>query len=287
MTTTTETAATTETPAAVVETATPAPNGESLLNTANIEKEVEASIQNDWLPEKFQVKDADGNLDEAASARKLAESYVALEKHKGALSQAPATPDDYKIDPPKDADGNAIEGVDMEQFTSDPLFKSIAAKAHAANVTNEQLQLFVSEYLALVPQLVQANQQLTIEEASAELSAVWADKATFDQNLANAAKAVQGFGAEADDVPGSRARLDKKFGNDPDFMALMATIGAEMREDKLPSSGAMTSQVDVESLMKSEAYWQKNHPDHARIKAQVDAYHVRKHGTAQRGRARG
>lgn len=264
-------AETTETP---VETGT-------LLDKAVTQDAPIATSETDWLPEKFQVKNADGVLDESASARKLAESYKALEQHKGALTNAPATPDDYTIEAPKGEDGKPL--YDIGEFTSDPLFKDLASKAHELGVSNEQMQLFVNRYLELAPELIQANEQLTQQEASSELSKLWTNEQTFNSNIAKAQKAVMGFGAEADDVPGSRSRLNQKFGNDPDFLALMANIGAEMKEDKLPNEVSVSSTLDVEALMKSEAYWQKNHPDHERVKSQVQNYYQRKHGNIKHG----
>ncbi len=83
----------------------------------------------DWLPEKFRVM-KDDKLDEAASARKLAESYKALEQHKGPLP--PAAPEEYTIAPLTDAEGNPVEGVNVDEFTADPMYKSFAAEAPQA-----------------------------------------------------------------------------------------------------------------------------------------------------------
>lgn len=238
----------------------------------------------DWMPEKFRVVGAEGKLDEAASARKLADSYKALEAHKGTLPAVPATPEDYKIEPPKGADGTPMPAEVIEAFTGDPLFKAFAKDAHAAGLTNDQLQFVVDRYLTVAPQLLAENQKLSLDEASAELSALWKDEATFKANLASSLKAVNGFGAEAADMPGSRARLTEKFGNDPDFIAFAASVAAEMKEDgDTPHVGAgLSTDSDVEALQKGEAYWNKNHPDHAKVKAQVDAFYTKKFGDKRR-----
>lgn len=237
--------------------------------------------EHDWLPEKFRVM-VDGKLDEAASARKLAQSYTALEAHKGPIPAAPATPDDYTIEPPKGADGKPIE-FDMAEFTGDPLFKGFATKAHAAGLTNEQMQFVIGEYLTIAPELMNADKALSLEEARTELQTIWKDDASMQANLAGVRKAIHAFGAEADDVPGSRARLMEKYGRDPDFIAFSATVAKELKEDSAPAATHVASEVDVESLMKSPAYWDKNSPDHARIKAQVDTHFARRYGnTAHR-----
>lgn len=242
--------------------------------------------EHDWLPEKFRVMGEDGKLDEAASTRKLAESYQALERHKGPLSAAPASPEDYKIEAPKDAEGNPIEipGLDMAEFTADPLFKNMAAEAHKLGVTNEQLQFFVGKYLTTVPELLVANQQLELAEAREELRQLWKDDVAMQRGTTDAVRAINGFGGEADDVPGSRARLMQKYGRDPDFIAFAASVAKDMNEDRPPGgSGLAAGDLDVEALQKSEAYWNKNHPDHTATKSKVETYYAKKYGNTPRG----
>lgn len=234
--------------------------------------------ENDWLPEKFRVM-VDGKLDEAASARKLAQSYTALEAHKGAIPQVPATAADYVIEAPKGADGKPLE-FDMAEFTGDPLFKGFATEAHAAGLTNDQMQFVIGKYLTIAPELMNADKALSLEEARAELGTIWKDDASMNANLLGVRKAIHAFGAEAEDVPGSRSRLMEKYGRDPDFIAFAASVSKELAEDKAPGAVSAPSDVDVESLMKSPAYWDKNSPDHVRIKAQVDTHFARKHGNA-------
>lgn len=231
----------------------------------------------DWLPEKFRVNGEDGALDEAASARKLAESYKALEAHKGPLPQAPATPEDYTLAAPEGADAEGFAA-----FTGDELFKGFAKDAHALGMTNEQLQFVTERYLKLAPELMAADQSLTADAAKAELAKVWTDDKAMADNLSNVVRAINGFGAQADDVPGSRSRLMEKYGTDPDFIAFAASVAKEMGEDKLPAATSMARGEDVEALQASEAYWKPEHPDHARVKRQVSEYYARKHGTQPR-----
>lgn len=267
--------------------------GDSLLNAAAAAGEqggegattttAADGADTDWLPEKFRVNDAEGKLDQAASARKLAESYKALEAHKGPLPQAPATPEDYKLEAPKDAEGKPVEGIDFDAFVADPLFKGFAKDAHAAGLSNEQMQFVVAKYLDLAPQLLQADTGLSADEAKAALLKLWPDDATLSQNLSGAVRAIRGFGGEADDMPGSRKSLMEKFGSDPDFIAFASRIAGEMKEDQLPASGTSTTgEHDIQALQASEAYWKPEHPDHGKVKAQVDAYYRSKHGTAPR-----
>lgn len=235
-----------------------------------------------WLPEKFRVTKDDGTIDEAASARKLAESYRKLEAHKGPLPAAPETPSDYQVGEVKDKDGNPRDPEIVRGFVEDPLFKSFTERAHAAGLTNDQLTFAVSEYLNIAGDLIQADQQLTLAEAKAELETIWTDESSMRRNLQSVERAIQGFGAEADDVPGSRARLLAKYGRDPDFIAFAASVATEMQEDRLQMQPAASSDADIDALQKSPAYWDPNHPEHAITKQKVATYYAKKYGTAKR-----
>lgn len=231
---------------------------------------------NAWLPEKFRVTKEDGTLDEAASSRKLAESYAALEKHKGPLSQAPESPEAYELKV------EGLEGEAVEQFKADPMFQDFAKAMHAAGLSNDQLNAVVSRYIEAAPQLLAANEQLSIEEAKAELSKVWQTDGAMQSGIAASRKVIETFGAQAEDVAGSQARLLAKYGKDPDFIAFTGAIGAELKEDRPVSSASAASAADIESLMKGEAYWKPEHPDHTKVKEQVSAHFARQHGTRKR-----
>lgn len=280
--TTTDTAAASTTDPAATPTDPPATTGDQGSLLAPGDPATAAATGDDWLPEKFRVNGEDGALDEAASARKLAESYKALEAHKGPLPQVPATPEDYTLEAPKDAEGKPVEGIDFEAFTADPLFKAFAKDAHAKGLTNEQLQFVTDKYLQLAPELFAADAGLSVDEAKAELGKLWPDEATMQSNLAGVVKAINAFGGEAEDVPGSKARLMEKYGRDPDFIAFAANIAGELKEDRLPNGEAIGGEQNIEALQKSKAYWDANHPDHARVKAQVSEFYTKKHGTKRR-----
>ncbi len=230
------------------------------------------------IPEKYQVKRDDGTLDADASWAKMIDGHEALQRRFGAGDLAPEKVEDYKLEAPTSADGKPIEGLDFEAFTSDPLFQGFKERAHAEKLTNKQLQFVTNEYLQLAPELMKANAELSTVEAKAELGKLWTDEAVFNKNLQSVSRAIQGFGGEAADMPGSRTRLFEKFGNDPDFIAFAAKVAGEMGEDKVPVAG-QPGEVDIEALMKSEAYWKPEHPDHASVKAKVDDFHARKYGT--------
>ncbi|HDS1091581.1 TPA: hypothetical protein UL918_000039 [Stenotrophomonas maltophilia] len=241
-----------------------------------------------WLPEKYRVKvDGKDEIDFQASARKLGEGYKALEAKlgSGATGTVPESADGYQLTVPTDAEGKAlIEGVDLEDFKGDPIYKDLAAKAHAKGISNEAMQFFVGEYLQFAPQLFEANLQLGADEARQTLSAVWKDEAAMKSGLHNAARAAQGFAAPAGQ-PGNYDNVMQKFGNDPDFLALMASIGKEMGEDKPISSDPVAAadwQDQVDALKANPAYMDKSHPQHASVVRQVGELYQKRYGNQQR-----
>lgn len=241
-----------------------------------------------WLPEKYRVKvDGKDEIDFQASARKLGEGYKALEAKlgSGATGTVPENPDSYQLAVPTDAEGKAlVEGVDLQDFMADPIYKDLAAKAHAKGISNEAMQFFVGEYLQFAPQLFEANLQLGADEARQTLSAVWKDDAAMKAGLASAARAAQGFAAPAGQ-PGNYDNVMQKFGNDPDFLALMASIGKEMGEDKPISSDPVAAadwQDQVDALKANPAYMDKSHPQHASVVRQVSDMYQKRYGTHQR-----
>lgn len=241
-----------------------------------------------WLPEKYRVKvDGKDEIDFQASARKLGEGYKALEAKlgSGATGTVPENPDSYQLTVPTDSEGKPlVEGVDLQEFMADPMYKALATKAHAAGISNEQMNFFVGEYLQMAPQLFEANLQLGADEARQTLSAVWKDDAAMNAGLASAARAAQGFAAPAGQ-PGNYDNVMQKFGNDPDFLALMASIGKEMGEDKPISSDPVAAadwQDQVDALKANPAYMDKSHPQHASVVRQVSDMYQKRYGTQQR-----
>lgn len=243
-----------------------------------------AGKETDWLPSKFRVNVAGSDqLDLDASARKLATSYAELEKTRPS-GTVPATAGEYKLEVPKDADGKElVQGADLEAFIGDPLFKGLAEKAHALGISNETMQFFVGEYLQFMPALLEANGQISSEDAAKALRAVWTDDAEFNSGLQRAARAAQGFGSEPG-KPGSFDSLMAKFGNDPDFLAFAARIGAEMGEDKPISADPAAEQdwqAQVDEIRANPAYMDAKHPQHKQLSQKMEQLYQRRYGTRQ------
>lgn len=263
-------------------------DGGSLLDGVNAEGAAKTDAPKplaERIPEKYRVTGADGNLDEAASMAKLMDGYDHLSKKlgTGATESAPASPDDYKLEL-LNAEGKPRDDIDIEQFTGDPMFKGFAKGAHEQGLTNKQLNWIVGRYLEVAPQLVAANAELSKEEAQQELGKLWSDEASFKTGIGSAVRAMKAYGGQAEDMPGSYARLHEKYGRDPDFLAFAASIGREVGEDRPPGGDAAggVGEGDIESLQKSEAYWNANHADHSRTKAKVDEFYARKYGNKRR-----
>lgn len=226
------------------------------------------------IPEKYQVKLADGTLDVDASLAKLLDGHGALQKKLGAGPEI-KSPADYKLE--------LGDGVDVAAFTADPMFQDFAKEAHEKGLSNEQLNWAVGRYLKTAGDLIAADADLSVEEAKAELSKLWPEPSAFTAGLQSSLRAIGSYGGQADDAPGSKARLQAKFGRDPDFIAFSAAIGAELREDR-PAADAMgiSSGADIDALMKGEAYWKPEHPDHEKVKAKVTEFYAKQHGTKKR-----
>lgn len=246
-----------------------------------------AGEENSWLPEKYRVRvEGKDDIDFQASARKLGEGYKALEAKlgSGATGTVPATADDYQLTVPTDAEGKAlVDGVDLEDFKADPIYKDLAAKAQAKGISNEAMQFFVGEYLQFAPQLFEANLQLGADEAKQALSTIWKDDPAMKAGLQRAARAAQGFAAPAGQ-PGNYDNVMQKFGNDPDFLALMASIGKEMGEDK-PISSDPVAQADwqeqVDEIRANPAYADKSHPQHKALMQKMEGLYQRRYGSQQ------
>lgn len=225
----------------------------------------------EFIPEKFQIKNEAGELDVEASARKMSESYAHLEKKNGSGEGAPKTADDYNVTPPE-----SLKDLDVK---SDPEMQEFLSKAQKAGISQAQLDVVMSEYFRMAPLLAAGGVALTQEAATADLKKSWATDADFKRNthLAYSATsaAVERSGVSMDEV--EKAGL----GNNPVFLRLMASLGAEFQEDIAPGGTVHKSfgEEDVRQLETSEAYANPKHPDHERVSKQVKSWYDRKYGT--------
>ena len=216
------------------------------------------------IPDKYIVKREDGSTDWEASALKQAQGYGELAKRLGQGEAPPQTPEGYAPELP--------QGVSMEQLKTDPLFAGFLKGAHAVGLNNKQVSYLLGEFQQRV-QLMN-DQAADPAVAEAELGKVWQTPQQMQRGLQGAYRGTHAFAADQEHAQ----RLEKKFGSDPDFIRLMAKVGSELGEDRLPEGGLTQVETEsLESLRRSEAYNNSKHPDHAKTVAKVNALYAKKH----------
>lgn len=214
-----------------------------------------------WLPEKFRVMN-EGKLDVEASSKKLAESYTNLEKVR---TQAPAKPDEYQFTPPEQFKDLQLDPEGQKAFRE---------RAHKAGLSQSQFEFVMGEYFELVPSVLNAAAKMSADEARSELQKVWQSPAELQANMGAAERAVSMMPADLQE------QIRQKYGTDPVFWQFAAQFGKETREDRPPSAGGGGAPpvTDVEAVMRSEAYRNPKHPDHARVSQQVQEFFNKRHG---------
>jgi hypothetical protein len=209
------------------------------------------------IPEKFIVKNEKGEVDQAASAAKVADAYAKLEKKLGEGNR-PKTAADYKMPELPEALKDAkLDTAMNEQFR---------AEAHRAGLSQSQFEFVMGKYLDLAPQLVDGAASLKAEDAVAELKTAWGK-----DYQANAANAWRGMTQIAQVAGLTVDQVEAELGNSPAFNRIMAAVGAQMREDQsinTSGQGAGTSNIaDAAALQSSPAFRDTKHPEHAQTVA--------------------
>ena len=214
------------------------------------------------IPEKYLVKREDGTTDWEASALKQAQGYQALSQKLG-TDAPPKSPEDYAPELPN--------GVTMEALKTDPMFAGFLKGAHAKGLSNSQVSYVLAEFQQRVQMMTEQAADPSIAEA--ELGKVWQTPQQMERGLQGAYRGTHAFAADQEHA----ARLDKKFGSDPDFIRLMAKVGAELGEDKLPGGGLTQVETEsLETLRRSEAYTNPKHPEHSVTVAKVKALYAKR-----------
>lgn len=246
----------------------------SVLGTGKTAPEATPS---EFIPEKYHVKGADGELDVQASAQKLAEAYGHLSKKMGGDGAPPASADAYEIAVPDEIKGTLEEkGIDIK---ADPEIKDFLGRAHAAGMTQAQIDVVMGEYFKLAPQIANGSMILDQRAATDQLKEVWSTDADFNRNTHLAytatAAAIERAGVSMEEVEAAG------LGNNPVFLRLMAALGSEFQEDNAPGGTVHKSfgEDDITKLETSEAYSNPKHPDHDKVSKQVKAWYDRKYGT--------
>ena len=221
----------------------------TVLSTGN-DSSIETAI-----PEKFKVTTEDGSVDYKATVAKMNESYSYLEKKVGTGEVAPKSVDEYKLE---------REDFDFEEFKADESNKEFLTEAHKHGITNKQLDFLISEYDKRAVNLVSNSSQIDTDTTVQTLQSDWGDK--YEANIFNAVKAARACGITDEQIN------NPLIGNNVAFIKMAAYFGSQMTEDKPVSNGTPVN-VDIQSLMRSEAFFNPKHPDHKSVKAQIDSYY--------------
>lgn len=207
------------------------------------------------VPDKFKVTTEDGSVDYKATVAKLTESYSYLEKKVGTGDVAPKSVDEYKIE---------REDFDFETFKADESNKAFLSEAQKQGITNKQLDFLIQEYDKRAVDLVSTSSQFDTDQTVQSLQQEWGSN--YESNIFSAIKAAKSAGLTEEQIN------DPTIGNNVAIIKALSYFGSQMTEDKPVTSGTAV-QTDVQSLMRSEAFFNPKHPDHKSVKAQVDAYY--------------
>lgn len=222
----------------------------------------------DFVPEKYRVFGEDESFNLEASAKKMSEGYSSLEKRLGGDDIPPESPEGYKLD--AESFG---EGFDADAFMSDEKTQSFLKSMHAKGMTNSQVQEVLNYGLnEWAPSLMEGNQALSEQECTEALKEVWSSDAEFNTQVGHAARALKEVAGEEFDT------LMGKYGNDPDFIKIMAQFGREMGEDVPPNETDIPAGETLDDLMHSEAYSDPKHKDHEKVSAKVRSMFEKKFG---------
>lgn len=234
---------------------------------AVIDSATPSTTSSDWMPEKFRVT-SDAGVDWEASSRRLAESYSELERRMGnPVDRPPKSGDEYLLTVPEEI---------AEGFEESDMLKSFRARALEANLTQKQFDFMMGMYFEIAPRLVHGAFEVDRQSTEAELRQTWPSEREYQESVRNAWAAWEGFAAPAD-----RGRANE-IGNHPVIIRLLARVGAEMREGGgIPVDAVGGATPDVQSLLRSDAYLNQSHPDHASVSAKVRAYYQRTAGNRE------
>lgn len=221
----------------------------TVLSTGN-DSSIETAI-----PEKFKVTAEDGSVDYKATVAKMNESYSYLEKKVGTGEVAPKSVDEYKLE---------REDFDFEEFKADESNKEFLSEAHKHGITNKQLDFLLSEYDKRAVDLVSNSSQIDTDTTVQTLQSDWGDK--YEANIFNAVKAARACGITDEQIN------NPLIGNNVAFIKMASYFGSQMTEDKPINNGTPVN-VDIQSLMRSDAFFNVKHPDHKSVKAQIDSYY--------------
>lgn len=222
------------------------------------------------IPEKFVVKTADGQVDHAATALKLArDGYLPLEKRLGSGDVPPKTAQEYAVNVPQ----ALAEKIKAEDLVKAPDFQEFMGKMHGLGLSQKQMDGVTAELLQRGVSMREQNAVMDEAECVAALKQQdgWKTDTEYRANIRNAFRAAETYG----DVNA----ILKDYGNDPRIVSLLAKVGAELNEDTQASPEAQAQIMETaDTLMSSKAYLDPNDPQHRATVEKVSALMAR-HGS--------
>ncbi|HFG6953840.1 hypothetical protein [Acinetobacter baumannii] len=179
-------------------------------------------------------------------------------------SVVPESIDDYKVD---------IEGFNFDEFKAIPENQEFLERARAAGFDGEKLNFLLGEYNQLLPKLMEQTAALDAEGCVQAMKEVWQGDTDKNFGFAHAAaqNAIQNGILTLEEVN------SPEFGNNPLVLKMAAYFGQQLQEDTPPSNTQQSGGESVQSLMRSEAYMDPTHQDHARVYAEVQKWHEKQY----------
>lgn len=180
------------------------------------------------------------------------------------LNGAPESIDKYDVN---------VEGFNYDEFKAIPENQAFLERAREAGMDNNALSFMMSEYNQLIPNLMQANAALENEACIEHMTDVWgADtSANFGYAQAAANNAIQNGILTAEEVN------SPEFGNNPLVLKMAAYFGQQLNEDTPLQNTQQKGTETIEQLMRSDAYGDAKHPDHASTTQKVQAWYQKQH----------
>ena len=172
------------------------------------------------------------------------------------VSTVPESIDGYEVN---------VDGFDYEEFKAIPENKEFLERAREAGLDSKSLNFLLGEYNQLIPNLMAGNAALDNEACITAMKESWGEQTDSNFKFAQAAanNVIQNGILTAEEVN------SPEFGNNPLVLKMAAYFGQQLQEDTPPSNTQQNGALDVQSLMKSEAYLNASHPDHKRVYEQV------------------
>lgn len=159
-------------------------------------------------------------------------------------------------------------------MAASPKFQAWRDEMHKAGLSQKQFDQAFGSMLSLGLAQREGAAGLDEKGAVAALREGWKTDAEFNTNIRAAYRAAEAYG----DV----TAIMTKYGNDPDVIRILANVGKELAEDTSAGGGASgdkTTEMEIQSLTASPAYFNPADPQHATVNARVTAFYDRKYGT--------